>query len=283
MALTLSSGKHDLTIDPPIMNAAGFLGFSDEARRLVDLHHLGAIVTSPLSLGPRSPSQGPRVVEFPGGFLLHTGLPGPGLEAVIRRHRRRWATLQGKVIAHLLARGPDEMLRMADILAGIDEVGALEVGLGEVASAEAASLVTAASASLRPVLAHLPLDCSREVALSAVGAGASALVLAPPRGAHRLSDGRTVHGRLYGPALFPLAMRALETWLELRVAPVIGAGGIYTREALEAMIAAGASAVQLDGILWTEPEVVLPFRPRTPTARLDGTVGGGTSDTPDRS
>jgi dihydroorotate dehydrogenase (NAD+) catalytic subunit len=197
------------------------------------------------------------VLEFSGGFLLHTGLPGPGLEAVIRRHRRRWAALRGKVIVHLLARGPDEMLRMADRLTGIDEVGALEVGLAEAAPAEAASLVGAASASLRPVLAHLPLDCSREVALAAAGAGASALVLAPPRGAQRLPDGRTVHGRLYGPAIFPLAMRALETWLELRVAPVVGAGGIYAREAMEAMFAAGASAVQLDGVLWTEPEAVL--------------------------
>jgi NAD(P)H-dependent flavin oxidoreductase YrpB (nitropropane dioxygenase family) len=52
-------------------------------------------------------------------------------------------------------------------------------------------------------------------------------------------------------------MRALETWLELRVAPVVGAGGIYAREAMEAMFAAGASAVQLDGVLWTEPEAVL--------------------------
>jgi dihydroorotate dehydrogenase (NAD+) catalytic subunit len=257
MALTLSSGKHDLTVDPPIMNAAGFLGFSDEARRLVDIRGLGAVVTNPLTLGPRSPSQGPRVVEFPGGFLLHTGLPGPGLEAVVRRHRRRWAALQGKLIVHLMARDPDEMSRMADRLAGIDEVGALEVGLGEVDSAEAASLIAAASSSLRPVLAHLPLDRPREVALAAAGAGAGALVLAPPRGAQRLPDGRTVHGRLYGPAIFPLAMRALETWLELRVAPVIGAGGVYSREAMDAMLAAGASAVQLDGVLWTEPEAVL--------------------------
>jgi dihydroorotate dehydrogenase (NAD+) catalytic subunit len=257
MALTLSSGKRDLTIDPPCMNAAGFLGFTDEARRLVDIGSLGAIVTSPLSLGPRSPSQGPRVLEFSGGFLLHTGLPGPGLEAAVRRHRRRWAALQGKVIVHLMARSPDEMTRMADRLAGMDEIGALEVGLGEAAPAEAASLVAAASASQRPVLAHLPLDCNREAALAAAGAGASALVLAPPRGAQRLPDGRMLHGRLYGPAIFPLAMRALEIWLELRAAPVIGAGGIYTRAAMQAMLDAGASAVQLDGVLWTEPEAVL--------------------------
>jgi dihydroorotate dehydrogenase len=34
--------------------------------------------------------------------------------------------------------------------------------------------------------------------------------------------------------------------------PVIGAGGIYTLEQAQAMLAAGALAVQLDGIIWKE-------------------------------
>jgi dihydroorotate dehydrogenase (NAD+) catalytic subunit len=265
MAFTLSSGKNDLTIDPPWMNAAGFLGLSDEARRLVEASLLGAIVTHPLGLGPRSPAQGRRLIEFPGGFLFHTGLPSPGLQAAIQRHRRRWGSARPRVIVHVLARNPDEMLRMGDILAGVDEVGALEIGIGESSPTEAAAIVRAAAASLRPLLAHAPLDAPREVPLAAAEAGASALVLAPPRGALRTADGRMVRGRLYGPAIFPLALRALEMWLELRAAPVIGAGGIYSRQSLEAMLAAGASAVQLDGVLWTEPEVVLS-RPQDDSA-----------------
>jgi dihydroorotate dehydrogenase len=38
---------------------------------------------------------------------------------------------------------------------------------------------------------------------------------------------------------------------------VIVGGGIYSRRDMAAMFAAGAAAVQLDGILWTEPEAVL--------------------------
>ena len=260
-ALTLSSGKHDLTIDPPWMNAAGFLGFSGEGRRLVELKRLGALVTHPVSLGPRSPAQGRRMIEYPGGFLLHTGLPGPGLAAVLRRHRRRWAALPCPVILHLLAQSPAEVHRMADVLGGEDAVGGIEVGLGEARPAEAAALVSAAQASTRPVLAHLPLDSPRDVALAAAGAGACALVLGPPRGAFHTPDGASLRGRLFGPAILPLALRSLERFLEVGKCPVVAGGGIYTRQAMESMFAAGASAVQLDGILWTEPEAVLGERP----------------------
>jgi dihydroorotate dehydrogenase (NAD+) catalytic subunit len=256
-ALTLSSGKHDLTIDPPWMNAAGFLGFSDEGRRLVDPSRLGAFVTHPVSLGPRSPAAGPRLVEFPGGFLLHTGLPGPGLSAVVRRHRRRWAALPCPVILHLLALGPEEVRRMADLAGGVDEIAGIELGLGEAGAAEAAALVRAAQASARPILAHLSLAASRDIALAAASAGASALVLGPPRGVQRTTDGSLIRGRLYGPAILPLALRALEQFLGIGGCPVIAAGGIYTRQGLEAVFAAGAAAAQLDGILWTEPEAVL--------------------------
>jgi dihydroorotate dehydrogenase len=62
-------------------------------------------------------------------------------------------------------------------------------------------------------------------------------------------DHELVHGRLYGPAVFPLALAAL---LAVRRAglPVIAGGGIYRPEQVEALLAAGASAVQVDAVLW---------------------------------
>jgi dihydroorotate dehydrogenase (NAD+) catalytic subunit len=257
MSLSLSTGKHDLDIDPPWMNAAGFLGYSDEGRRLVEPTRLGALVTSPTGLRPRSPAQARRLIEYPGGFLLHSGLAGPGLEAAFRRHRHRWSALPCAVILHFLATHPDEVRQMADLVAGSDEVGAIELGLGETGPGEAGALVRAAQASTRPVLAHLPLDRPEEIAQAAVDAGASAVVMGPPRGALRAPQGTVVRGRLYGPAIFPLALRALERLLGILDCPVIASGGIYSRRDLEMMLEMGASAVQLDGALWTEPEAVL--------------------------
>jgi dihydroorotate dehydrogenase (NAD+) catalytic subunit len=265
-ALTISSGKFDLTIDPPWMNAAGFLGYSDEGRRLVEPARLGAFVTSPVGLKPRSPAQARCTIEYPGGFLLHTGLAGPGLMAVLRQHRHRWGALPCPVILRFLATHPAEIRQMADLVAGLDEVDGIELGLGEIDPEEAAALVRAAQGSTRPVLAHLPLDRPGEIAQAAVDAGACAVVMGPPRGSLRTPEGTVVRGRLYGPAIFPLALRALERLLALVGCPVIASGGVYSRHHLETMLEMGASAAQLDGVLWTAPEAVLgePTRSAAP-------------------
>ena len=58
-----------------------------------------------------------------------------------------------------------------------------------------------------------------------------------------------VQGRLYGPAILPVALRVVHELSQMSI-PTIGAGGVYTQEHKNAMLAAGAFAVQLDSILW---------------------------------
>ena len=77
--------KFDLAFDPPLMNAAGSLGFAPDRRGPIALEQLGAFVTNPVSLRPRTPAQGARLLPFPGGFLLHSGHPNPGFNRVVRR------------------------------------------------------------------------------------------------------------------------------------------------------------------------------------------------------
>ena len=52
--LTLSAGKRDLVLRTPFTNAAGFLGCDSTARQITNFEGLGAYVTPPLSLKPRS-------------------------------------------------------------------------------------------------------------------------------------------------------------------------------------------------------------------------------------
>src|SRR5687767_12191231 len=82
--------KRDLYFSKPLMNAAGSLGFAPDLRNGLSLDAFGAFVTNPVSLRPRLPAAQPAVIEFPGGFLLHTGLPNPGLSSVIKTHAARW-------------------------------------------------------------------------------------------------------------------------------------------------------------------------------------------------
>jgi dihydroorotate dehydrogenase len=71
--------KTELELRKPLMNAAGMLGFAPDMRAAVPWDELGAFVTNPISLRPRTATQAPAVIEYP-GFLLHTGLPNPGLK-----------------------------------------------------------------------------------------------------------------------------------------------------------------------------------------------------------
>jgi len=77
----------------------------------------------------------------------------------------------------------------------------------------------------------------------------AAISLGPPRGALPGLDGALVHGRLYGPAVFPNALAVVEDLVAVGL-PVIAAGGIQSTEDAESMLAAGAIAVQLDILLW---------------------------------
>jgi dihydroorotate dehydrogenase (NAD+) catalytic subunit len=257
MAITLSSGKRDFILDPILTNVTGMLGFSDESIPTIDLSRLGAFVTNPISLNPRTPARPPRVIPFHGGFLLHTGHPNPGLSAILRKHQDRWKKLPCPVIVHLLGQDPYELSGMIESLEDVEAVAAIEIGL-ETADADTASQLTlAALQSELPVVIQVPLDCSENVVMAIADSGANAIALGPPRGSLPGPRAEIVSGRLFGPALFPTALQAVFKWSTLLDNPVIASGGIYDSSQMKTMLAAGASAVQLDGILWTEPESVL--------------------------
>jgi len=255
--LTLSAGKRDLVLRTPFTNAAGFLGCDGAARQATDFAGLGAYVTPPLSLKPRSPAKGPRLLPYPGGFLLHTGHPNPGLRAAVRRERHHWALLPCPVIVHLLVQGPEDAREAARWLESVDEIGGLEIGLGEVDERRASALVTASIGEV-PLIAHLSLGTAVSVFVAAVEAGAQAVSIGAPRGALPGPDGAPVCGRLYGPAVFPLGLQTVVQLKDQLKVPIIAGGGVYRREQAGALLLAGAAAVQLDGVLWTTPEKVSP-------------------------
>src|SRR4030042_5969197 len=149
---------HDLFIDPPLMNAAGSLGFSPDLHGPVDWTRLGAFVTNPISLMPRTPAHGLRFVPFLGGFLLHTGFPNPGLSQALRRYAGHWSGYPLPVIVHLLARNPGEVATMVRRLESREGVSGLEVGVTSETSAETGEALTQPPSGDVPVIIPLPMD-----------------------------------------------------------------------------------------------------------------------------
>jgi dihydroorotate dehydrogenase (NAD+) catalytic subunit len=229
----------------PIWNAAGTLGFAPPRRGPVDVSALGAFVTNPISRIPRTPSHGARLREFPGGALFHTGLPNPGLRQALLRYAAQWSRASLPVIVHVLAETPEDVSYMVLQLEEVEGVAGIELGLPSDTSAEFASELIQAGMGELPLIVRFPLNGALPHPLPGV------ISFGPPRGAFSGPvPGSFVEGRLFGPSIFPQLLGAVRS---LSGIFIVAGGGVYYPDQAEALLKAGASAIQLDLRLWREP------------------------------
>ncbi|HEU4746354.1 MAG TPA: hypothetical protein VFS61_14005 [Anaerolineales bacterium] len=247
--------KRDLYFSKPLMNAAGSLGFAPDTRLGVPFDSFGAFVTNPFSLRPRKPATQPEVIEYPGGFLLHSGLPNPGFNAGVKRYFSRWDKSDVPVIVHLMADRPEETQRMVQMLEMHENVMAAELGFAPLLADDILLLTLEMCLGELPLIFSLPVEQVLSLGPRLIQEGAQAISISAPRGAlpgikgHAKGDKEIVTGRLYGPSLFPRTLETVYSASKLGF-PIIGAGGVWTKENAEAMLSAGALAVQVDAALW---------------------------------
>jgi len=241
--------KRDLIFRKPLMNAAGSLGFAPDFHALIPWDDFGAFITNPLSLRPRTAASQPALIEYPGGFLLHTGLPNPGLHAALKKYARRWNDSPLPIIVHLMADRPEETKQMVQMLESMDNVMAVELGFAPLLANDILSLTLEMCAGELPLIFCLPLEQILSLGPRLMEEGADAISSASPRGALPANGGAMIVGRLFGPSLLPQSLEIVHSAAKLGL-PIIGAGGIYSKENADAMISAGALAVQVDSVLW---------------------------------
>ena len=240
--------KRDLAFRTPLMNAAGTLGFAPDPRAAVKWEDFGAFVTNPLSLRSRLPAKNPELIEYPGGFLLHSGLPNPGLSAAVKRYARQWADTDLPIIVNLMADRPEETARMVRTLEGLENIAAIELGFAPLLAADIILMAVEMSLGELPLIVNLPFEQVLTLGPRVIQIGAVAVSLAAPRGAWPVGEAM-ITGRLFGPALFPQSLDVVRNAVKLGL-PVIGGCGVYSRENASAMLQAGALAVQVDTVLW---------------------------------
>lgn len=245
--------KQDLTFQSAIVNSAGMLGFAPDPRKTPNYDQLGAFFTNPISLLPRSPTETRCAIPFPGGVLLHSGFPNPGLAKVVSKYRRQWSISSIPVIPHLMVDDAQNMSAMLDILEDLEGVTGIEVSFKPGCELQMMAQVLRSALTEWPVIAQLEIEQMQTLMPLLQDCGLSAVSLVPKRG--RLpfpgkdGDPHLVSGRLFGSALFPQALVDLEKALDYGV-PVIASGGVTTSVQVEQMLKAGAFAVQVDTILW---------------------------------
>lgn len=254
------SGKNPLIVDTPVMTAAGTFGYGDSYTDMIKVTRIGAVVTNPVTYDRWSPASGRRVIHLDSGVLIHTGLPNPGLNKVLKNYRDKWLALKIPVVLHLVATSIDHVRKSAARLDTEDSVAAIELGLGDgITWEEAEQLVKAAvQKTEKPVLVRLPLQSAYEIAETVADAGAGALVIsAPPRGmALDPVSGQMITGRIYGPMVKPMVLYVIQQLVKRIDIPIIGAGGIHTPQDAREYIKVGARAVQVDSVTWINPRML---------------------------
>jgi dihydroorotate dehydrogenase (NAD+) catalytic subunit len=262
----------DLHLRSPVMVASGTFGYGFDAPQ-VDRLALGAIVTKGTTRLARTGNPPVRIAETASGMLNAIGLQNPGVEHVARVYAPQWVNWDLPVIVNIAGESIEEYVEVARRLDGCPGVSGIELniscpnveaGLQFGVDAQLAAQVTEAvrAATAMPLMVKLTPNVTDLVgiarAIEAAGADSISAVntyvgmsIDVVRGRPALANGP---GGLSGPAIKPLAVRAVWEVASAVDIPVVGIGGIFTAEdALEFMLA-GAVAVQLGTVNYVRPE-----------------------------
>lgn len=245
-----------LGIDPPVMNAAGTVSH-ENAHHVTSVY--GALVTKTITLDPIIGNPPPRLVETPCGMINSIGLQNPGVDRFLEEEIHQWyigLPLIVSVEPPSSSGDANEDARRADMYRRIGNhplVHALEVNMscpnvlhygwfddyGHVfnhVKNVAYMIPVGLKLSVHGLMSRVEEACRAKVdfltlinTIPAVGFIGSLPVL----------------GGLSGPAMNPIALRAVFDVRQYSPVPIIACGGIVSQEDIDHFMEMGADAVQI--------------------------------------
>ena len=246
-----------------LLNASGCL---DALTAPGTARQLDAFVTKTVTPEPREGNAPVRIAETDAGMLNSIGLANPGRDAFLAETLPRLAELGLPIWVSVGGFAAGEYADTCRALDGREDVACIELNLSCPNVDEAPESAAEIVASCRRETG-LPLYAKLSPAVPDVGALARAVEDA---GADGLSLVNTIRGLALdeglrpvlgsatggysGPALKPIALAAVHAAFRATELPIVGMGGVSTgRDALE-LIGAGASAVALGTVLFSDPD-----------------------------
>jgi dihydroorotate dehydrogenase (NAD+) catalytic subunit len=245
-----------LPLRTPLIPASGTL--SREALGEVEGVY-GAMLPKTTTPAARAGNPPPRVAETPAGMVNSIGLQNPGVEAFLQD--LHVFDLGIPIFVSVAGDTVEEFVLLCEILAGEDRVSAVELNLScpnvecgglafcaGPASVQEVVAACRAAVSSKPIVAKLTNEGVVENARAAESAGADALTVINTIPALTIDVNARkvlVRGGLSGPAIKPIALRAVCDVSGVVNVPVIGSGGVVSGTDVAEFMLAGAAAVQV--------------------------------------
>ena len=247
----------------PLLNASGCL---DALTAPGVARQLDGFVTKTVTPLPREGNPPPRIAETELGMLNSIGLQNPGIDAFARENLSQLVALGVPLWVSVGGFSAQDYADSCERLADEASVDVIELNLScpnvDEAPETAAELVAAArAATAKPLYAKLSPAAwdIAENARAVAAAGADGLSLVNTIRGLAL-DARTRRSKLArgaggysGPALRPVALACVDACARAVTLPIVGMGGVASGADVLDLVAAGASAVALGTILFSDP------------------------------
>lgn len=265
----------DIEFKNPLIAASGTFGFGKEYEEYYDISKLGGVSTKGLTLNPKDGNEGIRLFETPSGLMNSIGLENPGIQAFIDKELD---FLLSKDLITLVNIGGNNIEDYLEAVRLISETEAqmieLNISCPNVKSGGMAfGIKTCVAKDVvkkvrditdKPLIVKLSPNANDIVemakACEEVGADALSLVNTFNAMAIDIDRRKTVFNNktagLSGPAIKPIALRMTYEVAKAVNIPVIGMGGIRNYTDVIEFIMAGASAVQVGTMNFTEPMIM---------------------------
>lgn len=265
----------DIEFKNPLIAASGTFGFGKEYEEYYDISKLGGVSTKGLTLNPKDGNEGIRLFETPSGLMNSIGLENPGIQAFIDKELD---FLLSKDLITLVNIGGNNIEDYLEAVRLISETEAqmieLNISCPNVKSGGMAfGIKTCVAKDVvkkvrditdKPLIVKLSPNANDIVemakACEEVGADALSLVNTFNGMAIDIDRRKTVFNNktagLSGPAIKPIALRMTYEVAKAVNIPVIGMGGIRNYTDVIEFIMAGASAVQIGTMNFTEPMIM---------------------------
>ena len=261
----------------PVMTASGTFGYGNEYADFIDLNQLGATVVKGITNVPWPGNPMQRIAETPSGMLNAIGLQNVGVDNFIEKKLPYLRNFEIPVIVNICGERLEEYEEVTEKLDGTDGVAAIELNIScpnlhcggmsfGVDSKLTHQLVNAVrEKTALPLLVKLSPNVTdiTVIASAAADAGADGLsVINTLLGmAIDIKTRRpmleNVTGGLSGPAIKPIALRMVWQIYNTVKIPIIGMGGIMTRDDAIEFFIAGASAVAVGTANFVNPRAPL--------------------------